>query len=260
MLDWRFFHDSAAIATRRCAGRAGGDDAEPGLDGSDLAAVFATLVHIRGTRSISTGRSKMLSRAPRWSCRSRSARALRPDAARLSEAGVRCERTLRRHAGSLALAGAMLGYRLPAFVALNEPATSLDPDLLEPLARLIMRVAERPQPWVVTHSDRLARAFTMPAPSRPARWSNATGRPESKVSPAAATSRATPLNVFVTDCESHPTRSRSDRVAAAGVSTVSQSLHLEAIAASLPRLTSISYSIDCPSLRVLKPACSTAEM
>ena len=36
------------------------------------------------------------------------------------------------------LAGALLGYRLPAFIALNEPETSLHPDLLEPLARMII--------------------------------------------------------------------------------------------------------------------------
>ena len=59
----------------------------------------------------------------------------------------------------LALAGALLGYRLPAFIALNEPETSLHPELLEPLARMIIRAAERTQIWVVTHSERLAKAF-----------------------------------------------------------------------------------------------------
>ena len=59
----------------------------------------------------------------------------------------------------LALAGALLGYRLPGFIALNEPEASLHPDLLEPLARLIVRAAERTQVWVVTHSERLADAF-----------------------------------------------------------------------------------------------------
>ena len=59
----------------------------------------------------------------------------------------------------LALVGALLGYRLPAFIALNEPETSLHPELLEPLARMIVRAAERTQIWVVTHSERLAKAF-----------------------------------------------------------------------------------------------------
>ncbi|HEX6214393.1 MAG TPA: AAA family ATPase, partial [Vicinamibacterales bacterium] len=74
---------------------------------------------------------------------------------RVFDAGELSDGTLRY----LALAGALLGYRLPAFVALNEPETSLHPELLEPLARLIMRAAERTQVWVVTHSERLAQAF-----------------------------------------------------------------------------------------------------
>ena len=53
----------------------------------------------------------------------------------------------------LALAGALLGYRLPAFIALNEPETSLHPELLERLARMIIRAAERTQIWVVMISS-----------------------------------------------------------------------------------------------------------
>lgn len=59
----------------------------------------------------------------------------------------------------LALAGALLAYRLPPFIALNEPETSLHPRLLPPLARLIARAAERTQIWVVTHSRELADAI-----------------------------------------------------------------------------------------------------
>jgi len=56
----------------------------------------------------------------------------------------------------LAVAGALLGLRLPAFIALNEPESSLHPDLLEPLARLIVSASQRTQVWLVTHSERLA--------------------------------------------------------------------------------------------------------
>jgi predicted ATPase len=59
----------------------------------------------------------------------------------------------------LSLAGALLALRLPAFVALNEPESSLHPELLEPLARLIVKAAERTQIWLVTHSERLAAAL-----------------------------------------------------------------------------------------------------
>lgn len=59
----------------------------------------------------------------------------------------------------LALMGALLGYRLPPFVALNEPEASLHPSLLPALGRMIGRAAERTQIWVVTHSPELARAI-----------------------------------------------------------------------------------------------------
>lgn len=56
----------------------------------------------------------------------------------------------------LALAGALLAYRLPPFIALNEPETSLHPGLIPALGNLIARAAERTQVWVVTHSRELA--------------------------------------------------------------------------------------------------------
>lgn len=56
----------------------------------------------------------------------------------------------------LALMGALLAYRLPPFIALNEPETSLHPKLLPALAGIIARAAERSQIWVVTHSRELA--------------------------------------------------------------------------------------------------------
>jgi predicted ATPase len=59
----------------------------------------------------------------------------------------------------LALLGALLAYRLPPFIALNEPETSLHPDLLPALARAIARAATRSQVWVVTHSIPLAEAI-----------------------------------------------------------------------------------------------------
>lgn len=59
----------------------------------------------------------------------------------------------------LALAGALLGLRLPASIALNEPESSLHPDLLEPLARLIVSASQWTQVWLVTHSERLAAAL-----------------------------------------------------------------------------------------------------
>jgi predicted ATPase len=161
MLDWRFYHDMRtdrdsalrqpclAVTTPTLAS-----------DGNDLAAVFATLVHIRQD-TVDLDRivddafpgAKLVVPEPG---RAASFGLLMPDyPKRVFEAGELSDGTLRY----LALAGALLGYRLPAFIALNEPETSLHPDLLEPLARMIMAASERTQIWVVTHSERLAAAF-----------------------------------------------------------------------------------------------------
>lgn len=59
----------------------------------------------------------------------------------------------------LALMGALLSYRLPPFIALNEPEASLHPSLLPALAHTIVKGAERAQIWVVTHSQPLADAI-----------------------------------------------------------------------------------------------------
>ena len=59
----------------------------------------------------------------------------------------------------ISLLGALLAYRPPPFIALNEPEASLHPDLLPALARAIARAAERSQVWVVTHSPILAQAI-----------------------------------------------------------------------------------------------------
>ncbi|MBV9865481.1 MAG: AAA family ATPase [Abitibacteriaceae bacterium] len=56
----------------------------------------------------------------------------------------------------LCLLAALLSPRPPSVLALNEPETSLHPDLLEPLARLIVNAAQHSQLWITTHSDKLA--------------------------------------------------------------------------------------------------------
>ena len=59
----------------------------------------------------------------------------------------------------LCLLGALMGYRLPSLIALNEPEASLHPSLLGPLARLIAGSAKHTRIWIVTHSDFLAEAL-----------------------------------------------------------------------------------------------------
>jgi predicted ATPase len=161
MLDWRFYHDfrtdrasplrepCLAVTTTTLAS-----------DGTDLAAVFATLVHIREDtvdvdRAIGDAfpGARLVVPQPE---RTASFGLVLPDyPKRVFEAGELSDGTLRY----LTLAGALLAYRLPAFIALNEPETSLHPDLIDPLARMIARAATRTQIWVVTHSRPLADAI-----------------------------------------------------------------------------------------------------
>ncbi|MFL9827745.1 AAA family ATPase [Rhodoplanes sp. SY1] len=161
MLDWRFYHDLRSDRDsplrRPCLAVT-----TPTLssDGADLAAVFATLVHIRGDTADLDAviddafpGARLVVPPPE---RTAAFGLIFPDyPKRVFEAGELSDGTLRY----LALAGALLGYRLPGFVALNEPEASLHPDLLEPLARLIVRAARRTQIWVVTHSQPLAQAL-----------------------------------------------------------------------------------------------------
>jgi predicted ATPase len=161
MLDWRFYHDfrsdRASPLRQPCLAVT-----TPTLasDGADLAAVFATLAHVRQDtidldRAIDDAfpGAELVVPVPE---RTASFGLTMPEyPRRVFEAAELSDGTLRY----LALAGALLGYRLPSFVALNEPESSLHPELLEPLARMIVRAAERTQVWVVTHSERLAAAF-----------------------------------------------------------------------------------------------------
>jgi predicted ATPase len=161
MLDWRFYHDfrtdRASPLRQPCLAVT-----TPTLasDGADLAAVFATLVHVRGDtvdldRAIGDAFPGAALVVPEPE-RTASFGLILPDyPKRVFEAAELSDGTLRY----LALAGALLAYRLPAFVALNEPETSLHPDLIEPLARMIVRAATRTQIWVVTHSQALADAI-----------------------------------------------------------------------------------------------------
>ena len=59
----------------------------------------------------------------------------------------------------LLLAAALLGPRPPGLMVLNEPETSLHPDVLPALARLVLRAADRCQVVVVTHSATLVAAL-----------------------------------------------------------------------------------------------------
>ena len=157
LLGWRFFHrfrvdtDSplrspvpAVTATKLDA------------DGGNLAAVFATLEHIRQDTidlkalvSQAFGGAELVIPYPegqaeffiRW-----------PDfPQRLFSQAELSDGTLQ----FLALCGALLSYHAPRLVVLNEPEASLHPDLMPALASLIGSAAETTQIIVVTHSTEL---------------------------------------------------------------------------------------------------------
>ena len=59
----------------------------------------------------------------------------------------------------LLLVAALLTPRPPSLMVLNEPETSLHPDLLPALARLIVEASRHTQVWVVSHASRLIAAL-----------------------------------------------------------------------------------------------------
>jgi predicted ATPase len=54
---------------------------------------------------------------------------------------------------------ALLTPRPPELMVLNEPETSLHPDLLPALARLILQASQQSQIWVISHANRLVNAL-----------------------------------------------------------------------------------------------------
>jgi predicted ATPase len=158
---WRFFHGFRTDA--------GSLLRQPSLavtspflaaDGSNLAAVFATLRHIKQD-SVDLDRAiedafpgtrldvPMPERYARFTLTFPDMPKRAFGAAELSDGTLQF----------LALMGALLSYRLPPLIALNEPESSLHPELLPALARIIAKAAERTQVWVVTHSRVLADAL-----------------------------------------------------------------------------------------------------
>jgi predicted ATPase len=157
LLGWRLYHDFRTDA--------GSPIRQPchaittptlSSDGHDLAAVLATLSVIReDTTNLDAAiddafpGARLAAGEEGSLCRMN----LRfPDMPRPFAAHELSDGTLKY----LCLLGALMGYRLPPLIALNEPEASLHPSLLAPLARLIATAAGRARIWIVTHSDELA--------------------------------------------------------------------------------------------------------
>ena len=124
-------------------------------DGSDLAAALETILEIgdgdalRQTVAEAFGGATLLIEATDtlFSMRLQIPGLLRPLQAReFSDGQLRF----------LCLCAALLSPRPPSLLALNEPETSLHPDILDALAQLIVRASKNTQLWITTHSQPLA--------------------------------------------------------------------------------------------------------
>jgi predicted ATPase len=128
-------------------------------DGSNLAAALQTIVELRPDDALATTledafpRSKVWINAEtgRFELQLQQHGLLRPlSAAELSDGTLRY----------LLWAAALLTPRPPELMVLNEPETSLHPDLLPALARLITTAARQSQIIVVSHAAALIEALT----------------------------------------------------------------------------------------------------
>ena len=128
-------------------------------DGRDLAAALQTIIESGDPQALSAAISDAFPGARlniallaggRFAIEFYQEGLLRPlSAAELSDGTLRY----------LLLIAALLTPRPPSLMVLNEPETSLHPDLLPALARLIIRASEQCQVWVVSHARRLISAL-----------------------------------------------------------------------------------------------------
>jgi predicted ATPase len=123
-------------------------------DGSNLAAALQTIMELRPDEALATtiedafpgSRLFIEDRNGRFDMQLQQHGLLRPlSAAELSDGTLRY----------LLLAAALLTTRPPELMVLNEPETSLHPDLLPALSRLILEAAAHTQIIVVSHAPRL---------------------------------------------------------------------------------------------------------
>lgn len=155
-LDWRFYHQfrtDADSPLRRP--QVGIRTPILSHDGTDLAAALQTIREIGDTDALNEGIDRAFPGAELRVEESRTQFSLAlemPGFDRAFDARELSDGTLRY----LCLLAALLSPRPPSLLALNEPETSIHPDLLEPLAHLIAGASRQSQLWVTTHSPALA--------------------------------------------------------------------------------------------------------
>ena len=149
-------------------------------DGRDLASAVATLCHLGNGPDVAEELEKAFPGATlaEEAEGNRSSVGLKmPNFQRAFTAHELSDGTLRY----LCLLAALLSPRPPTFMALNEPETSLHPDLLEPLGGLIARAARDTQLLVTTHSEALAAHIAAHTGALPVQLRNVNG--ETRIAP-----------------------------------------------------------------------------
>ncbi len=161
---WRFYDHLRADADAPArAARIGTRTPVLGHDGGDLAAALQTIREIGDAAALEATIDQafpgsrveiVVSETGRFEVTLRQHGLLRPlRAAELSDGTLRY----------LLWVAALLTPRPPVLLVLNEPETSLHPDLLRPLGELIVAVSARTQVVAVTHSRALASALQVGA-------------------------------------------------------------------------------------------------
>jgi predicted ATPase len=159
ILSWRFYHHFRTdLESPLRQPQIGVQTTVLSHDGSDLAAALQTILEIgdetvlRETITEAFAGTTLLIDAidTLFNIRLQMPGLLRPLQAReLSDGQLRF----------LCLSAALLSPRPPSLLALNEPETSLHPDLINSLARLMVRASKHTQLWITTHSRRLAESI-----------------------------------------------------------------------------------------------------
>ena len=124
-------------------------------DGSDLAAALQTIIEVGDDAQLSAEIARAFNGASLIIDHDKARFAIllqMPGLARPLEATDLSDGTLRY----LCLLAVLMSPRPPTLLALNEPETSLHPDLLDGLAQMIAAASRSSQLWVTTHSPRLA--------------------------------------------------------------------------------------------------------
>lgn len=156
ILSWRFYHhfrtDTQSPLRQP---QVGVQTTVLSPDGSDLAAALQTILEIGDAETLQESVANALggasiliqAEATQFRMSLQIPGLLRPLQAReFSDGQLRF----------LCLCAALLSPRPPSLLALNEPETSLHPDLIDPLARLIVVASKQTQLWITTHSKPLA--------------------------------------------------------------------------------------------------------